>query len=634
VDDEDVLKLVYDRPKRGCKGTLTVLIPGGDSVTDKIELADAAQRVRFVNKLCQGREVIDKAAAMAELERLAGEETAKSVEDGGGRRSQADVLLALAEGAELFHAPGNGDSEAFAALAINGHKETWPVRSKGFRHWLARLCHKETGRAPRAQALEEALSVLSGRALYDGLERPVALRVAEHQGVIYLDLADPDWRAVEITSEGWRVVADPPVRFVRRRGMLALPAPDRGGSVEELRPLVNLPDEDAWTLFLAWLVAALRPGRPFPILAVNGEQGSAKTTLCRVARALIDPNFTPLRRPPRNEHDLMIAARNGWIVALDNLSGIPPNMSDALCTLATGGGFGTRELYSDDEEKLFDAMRPILLNGIEDVATRPDLLDRAICMSLPMISDGERRDEAALWKEFERVRPRVSGALLDAVVMALRKLPSMSLATKPRMADFALLATAAEPALPVEPGAFLAAYAGNRGAANQLALDASIIGGPLLSLMTGCGFWEGTAQDLLDALEANPGADKVKKNKNWPSGPRMLGGELRRLVPNLRRVGWAVDFTRDPGGQRRRIIRLHRTLDRSSPPSRPSRTAGIAEEKPGQLRDGIPPEAASDHPDEGPADPAVRDGSDDRDGVLRRDPFCTGDPEEEVEWTG
>jgi hypothetical protein len=91
--------------------------------------------------------------------------------------------------------------------------------------------------------------------------------------------------------------------------MLPLPEPVPGGSVEELRTLVNLADGDAWILYVAWLVGALRPGRLFPVLPVNGEQGSAKSTLCRVARALVDPNNAPLRRPPRDDCDLMIAAQ-------------------------------------------------------------------------------------------------------------------------------------------------------------------------------------------------------------------------------------------------------------------------------------------------------------------------------------
>jgi integrase len=164
-------------------------------------------------------------------------------------------------------------------------------------------------------------------------------------------------------------------------------------------------------------VAALRPDRPFLILAVNGEQGSAKSTLCRMARAPLDPNISPLRRPPRDDRDLMIAASNGWVVGYDNLSGIRPELSDTLCCLATGGGFGTRELYTDDDEKLFAAMRPVLVNGIEDLATRADLLDRALTLTLPVISDERRRDEGGLWRQYEEVRPRVLGALLDALTV-------------------------------------------------------------------------------------------------------------------------------------------------------------------------------------------------------------------------
>ncbi len=161
-------------------------------------------------------------------------------------------------------------------------------------------------------------------------------------------------------------------------------------------------------------------------------------------------------------------------MAFDNLSGIKDNLSDALCVLSTGGGFGARELYTDDDEKLFDAKRPILLNGIEDLATRPDLLDRAITLTLPVIADEQRRDENELWKQFEEVRPRVLGALLDVVSVALKNLPNARMESKPRMADFALWITAAEPALGWKPGAFLTAYTENRGQANEIALESAV----------------------------------------------------------------------------------------------------------------------------------------------------------------
>ena len=211
--------------------------------------------------------------------------------------------------------------------------------------------------------------MLEGKARFQGGQHEIFVRVAFHEGRLFLDLCNQDWEAVEITPVGWQVVTDVPVRFRRRRGMRALPKPEAGGSIEKLRPFVNVRDDYEWTLLQAWLVSALRTPGPFPLLTLCGEQGSAKSTTARVLRALVDPNAAPLRAEPRNGRDLMIAASNGWVLGLDNLSRLPNWLSDSLCRLATGGGFSTRELYSDDEEVIFDAMRPVILTGIEDLGT-------------------------------------------------------------------------------------------------------------------------------------------------------------------------------------------------------------------------------------------------------------------------
>jgi hypothetical protein len=556
--------------RSGPKGTsaVTVVFPDGTSHTDKIDLADAKVRARFVRAVCKGRKGIDKTAVAGELERLATEGVSR------GRPNQADALVALAtNAATLFHTPGGVDSEGYATVVVNGHAETWPVASKGFKRWLGKLYWDRAEKTPSSEALQAALNVIAGKAVHDGPECPVAVRVAEQGEAIYLDLADDKWQAVEVTARGWRVVADPPVKFIRRRGMLALPVPVVGGNIDELRPLLNLPGDNDWMLYVSWLVAALRPGRPFPVLVVNGEQGSAKSTLCRMARALIDPNQAPLRRPPREDRDLMIAATNGWVVAFDNLSGIAQVFSDALCALATGGGFSTRELYTDADEKLFDAMRPVMLNGIEDIATRPDLLDRAITLTLSEIPEDCRRDEDDLWQQFYRARPRILGALLDAVGAALKNRPGVRLTSKPRMADFACWVVAAEPALPWPAGAFLNAYAGNRGQANALALESSIVTAPLMSLLGRTNPYEGTALELLNELE-KIADEKTRKRKDWPDKPRKLSGELRRLSPNLRRVGVTVKFGKHT--RKGTPIKIERAADSagktpspSSPPSPP-----------------------------------------------------------------
>jgi hypothetical protein len=182
-------------------------------------------------------------------------------------------------------------------------------------------------------------------------------------------------------------------------------------------------------------------------LLLHGEQGSAKSTTERVLRTIVDPNHSPLRAAPKEERDLMVACHNSRVVAFDNLSGISDQLSDALCRIAYGTGLAQRELYSDSEEVVLDACRPIALNGITELATRGDLLDRTILVDLAPITEERRLPDKALNGRLEALAPGILGALLDAVSVALRRLPDTKLARLPRMADFTLFVTAAEEAL-------------------------------------------------------------------------------------------------------------------------------------------------------------------------------------------
>jgi hypothetical protein len=364
-------------------------------------------------------------------------------------------------------------------------------------------CRGPAGVSP-GSAIKDAVETLEALA-FEGPDLPVSVRLAEHEGAIYLDLANEEWQVVAITPEGWRIVQDPPVRFCRTKGMNPLPCPVRGGSIEELRPFVNVGSEEDWRLLVAWPLAALRARGPYPPLILKGGQDSAKSTTSRVLRALIDPNMTDLRSLPKDPRDLMIGAQNNAVLAFDNLSPLPNWISDALCRLATGAAHATRALYTDDEEALFVACRPVILNGIGDVVTRPDLLDRAVMLNLPALDDARRRPEAEFWAEFEQARPRILGALLDAVVVGLRNLPATRLALLPRMGDFAQWVTAAEPGLGWPPGAFMEAYRGNRAEAHHQALEASPVGELVVRFVEEQGRWEGTTRDLLRLLAAQAG---------------------------------------------------------------------------------------------------------------------------------
>ena len=247
--------------------------------------------------------------------------------------------------------------------------------------------------------------MIEAKARFDAPERAVHVRVGGMDGKIYLDLCDETWRAVEIDVNGWRVVDSPPVRFRRAAGMLPLPLPVAGGSIEELRPFLNVRSENNdfdFILTVAWLLAALRDRGPYPVLALFGEQGTAKSTFAEILRMLVDPNTMLSRAPPREDRDLFIAAMNGHVLVFDNISDLADWISDTLCRLSTGGGFATRQLYTDQDEVLLNAIRPSILNGIEDVVNRPDLADRAICLTLQPIPDDKRRLETELWAGLRR----------------------------------------------------------------------------------------------------------------------------------------------------------------------------------------------------------------------------------------
>jgi hypothetical protein len=484
--------------------------------------------------------------------------------------SSAELLLTIASSARLFHA---ADSTAFADLAIDGHRETWPLRSKRFGSWLRQQYYERTWDSPAQAALNTALNVLEAQAQFDGPERKVSVRVAEDKGSIYLDLADEFWRTVEIGPRGWSIIEDPPVRFRRPAGMLALPLPARGGAIEQLAPLLNLPDRNDFVLVVAWLLAALRASGPYPLLALSGEQGSAKTVLSKLLRALIDPSVAPVRPLPREDRELFIAAHNGHVLAFDNLTSLPPWLSDTLCRLASGGAFAVRQLYTDQDEMLFAAARPVILNGIEDVITRPDLADRAIQLTLDPITEVQRRPEKALWQKFELMRPRILGALLDAVVHGLQNLGRVQLKRLPRMADFALWATACETGC-WPAGTFENAYGVNRLAVIEKTIDADPVAALVRELMAEQTTWRGSASDLLHIVDAHRKHKSAHSttSEGWPKNPRALAGRLRRSQTFLRTLGIEIAFYRE-GRAGTRIITM-RTTPIESPHPVQYRTVG------------------------------------------------------------
>lgn len=559
--DEKLVKMMgsegQDRSKHSF-ATMNRLFDAGfaDAEVTALAMADGAV---FADKyLSGGRQALDDEIARVREKWTAAEEEKKAqggAAQQGNTKADALIAAALAEGVVLYHAP---DGTAFADTVVGEHIETWAIRSSAFKRWLRRIFYTKIGGAPGAETLEAAVGVLEAKAQFDGGEKPVYLRCAQHEGKIYIDLCDSDWQMIEVSPDGWRLIkaAEAPCRFRRSsHGVLALPEPKRGGTLDALKKHLNTSSHPDFILAVSWILAALQGRGPYPILSFAGEQGTGKTTACRILRGLVDPYKAPVRAMPKDKRDLAVTANNSHVVGVDNLSGISAEMSDALCSLSTGGGFSTRGLYSNDEEHIFEATRPIILNGIDDVATRGDLADRTLLVTLKPITDSKRRTEKALWRAFEGDAPFIFGAVLDALAHGLKHLPTTKIDRLPRMADYALWIAACEGSI-WKRGEHMKVYAKNRNDAAEIVLDADSVAAALRQHMQGR---SSTTTDITSLLSTLSGLapDHVKKGPSWPQTPRGLSSRLKRLAPALRSVG--ITITDAPKDTTTRRAMLHIT---------------------------------------------------------------------------
>lgn len=484
---------------------------------------------------------VSKAAVRQEVKRHA---EASGGGEGDETPTQAQILLSLAEEAEIFQTP---EHEVWATFPVQGHKETGLVKQSAFKSWLRRRYHDLTcGKVPGNQALQDALSMLEAKARENAPVKQVFLRVAAHEGNVYLDMCNEPWQVIEVSPSGWRVMDDSPVKFRRARGMLPLPFPKRGGSIVDFRPFLNV-DDDGWILVVSWLLAALNPHGPYPPLCFLAGEGRGKSTQTRMLRAFVDPAIAALRGVPQDERELAVAACNGWTLSFDNISYLPGWFSDALCRLSTGGGFSARELYSDSEQVLFDQKRPVIVGGITEVMSRPDLLDRTLLITLPEFPENGRKEEKLLWQEFDEAHPKIFGAILDAVSVGLSRWPDVRPGSLPRMADFVRWIMACEPALPWEEGEFLRAYAEAREDATSRAVTGDLVASAVQEYMQREPMFEGTMTELLAVLEACI-PERAHKTKAWPKTPQGLSSRLRRAAASLERLGISCVFDiRQPG---------------------------------------------------------------------------------------
>ena len=461
------------------------------------------------------------------------------------RENQTAILVNLCResGAELFN---DGNETAYATVPTADGWRTVAITSSDFKHWLRHLAYRSLAR-PLASStpLNEAVLTLEGEALFGGKTEPVFRRVGGDGAKVEFDLGRPDGHVVSITAVGWTVEPRSEFKMVRGAGFGGLPDPTPGGDPRQLQELLGI-DELAYDLVMAFILNAMKPDGPFFMLLVEGEQGSGKSFLTQIIKRLVDPNRAEKIRLPDNDRDLMIQAKEGWFLNFDNASGMKADMSDALCSLATGGGIAVRKLYTDAELNVLSFARPFAINGISNFVNRPDLMERAIPLRLAPMPEKNRKEESVMLAEFEAMLPGLLGAIFDAVSRAMRDRNKVDAPKNLRMADAARWIKSGIAALDVDPDHVLVEV---QHVQDDLFID-RVSDDPLVTRIrekTTNGPFDGYIGELFKLLD-------LGDSHGLPRTPSHLSRALDRLRPAMAKTGIVVDFPgRDNRGRRIRI---------------------------------------------------------------------------------
>ena len=493
----------------------------------------------------------------AAFDRLVRDHELNAGRDGRDDSRGPSVATQLAEIAQELYAFGVSDLGEPFAIPREGPRIVSMLRGSktSLRALLSREYFTRIGKVPSQQALADALLVVEGFAQEQEPSR-LYTRCAEHGGALWLDLGDQTGRAVRVTARGWSVEDEVPVLFKRTALSASLPEPRRGSEISDLWKWLNVSTDDR-PLIAAELVARLFSDVPHVVLAILGEHGTAKTTMTKILVSLLDPSPVPVRKPPRDMESWVTMAAGSWVVALDNLSDIPPWLSDSICRASTGDGDVRRKLYTDGDYAVFAFRRCIVFNGIDVGALATDLADRTLPITLQPIEEGERKNEKAFWADWASEHPKMLGAVLSLASGVLRQLPEIKLEKTPRMADYALVLAAVDSILGTKA---LSRYSdqGKSLAAESLSDDS--LAAAITKRVTET--FEGTAAALLKL--ATPADGDWQPPKDWPKSARQVTGRLTRLAPAFRKTGWTVENLGSDNHDK--VVRWH-----IIPPARPEK---------------------------------------------------------------
>ncbi|WP_405493516.1 ATP-binding protein [Streptomyces sp. NBC_00096] len=432
----------------------------------------------------------------------------------------------------------------------NGHPVARPIRSQGttgsHRQELMVGLYNDRVGSFNGTALKEALDLIEALALSQDVQA-THIRVAPgFDGATWLDLGRDDGQSVRIHPTGWDIRTPDPREVCWRRTQLTgeLPLPERdtdGKGIDALLRLCNFAGAESECLAVAWVIGCLEPSVPVPAPFLTGPQGAGKSTAARMLMRIVEGMTGDLRRAPKDEENLITAVAAGWITALDNLSHLPPDLSDLMCCIVTGAESIKRALFSDGDVYRSRYRRPLLLTGIDVGIIRPDLAERLL--PLRLVRPRVRRTEAELWAEYAQVLPVILGSLLDLTVKV--RAADADIPADLRMADFAHLCAQLDAASGF--GA-LNAYRAGLDELNDDVIEGDLMAQTVLKHAAGTEPGEEvrmTSAEWLHAItQLYAGEDFRPLPKGWPTTGKVFSDRLKRLQPTLAARGVLVDWGR------------------------------------------------------------------------------------------
>lgn len=385
--------------------------------------------------------------------------------------------------------------------------------------------------------LLQVINILQAEARFGNINKiSLSNRVAKTEKSFWYDLTNDKWQAVEITADGWNIVDNPPILFNRYRHQSGQSLPIKNGNINKIFDYLNI--KNYHTLFLCWLVSCFIPDIPHAMPIIYGEKGSAKSTACSLLKQLIDPSALETLTIPKDIRSLIVNLQQHWFLPFDNVSHINEDVSDTLCRAITGGGIQQRKLNTNAEDCIFTFKRCLAINGINNVVTRSDLLDRGILIELSRIPEEDRRELAEVQNSFKADIPYILGGIFDVLSKAMSIYPNVKLEKLSRLADFTRWGYAIGEALGNRGQEFLNEYNKNIKAQNIEAINNDVVATLIIAFMKDKKEWKGKVSELYNSLSNLTTTCGISTNsKQLPKGANHLSRKLKSLKSNLNAIG-------------------------------------------------------------------------------------------------